>query len=122
MSTLTITRIAHSSVLIAIDGHTILTDPWFSEKPGYYHGEPYGIALAALPKLSGVVVSHDHYDHYDMPAFAAYPDKDVPFAVIAGIGTVARAVGFSSVAELQPWQTVQLGDVRVTATPGAHSV
>jgi L-ascorbate metabolism protein UlaG (beta-lactamase superfamily) len=69
MSTLTITRIAHSSVLIDFDGHRVLTDPWFSERFGYYHGEPYGITLEALPRLSGVVVSHDHYDHYDMNAF-----------------------------------------------------
>src|SRR5215813_8740756 len=57
MSTLTITRIAHSSVLIAIDGHAILTDPWYSERPGYYHGEPYGITLDDLPRLDGVAVT-----------------------------------------------------------------
>ena len=34
MATLTITRIAHSSVLIDFDGHRVLTDPWFSEKFG----------------------------------------------------------------------------------------
>jgi len=60
---LTLTRIAHSSTLLDFDGQPILTDPWYSEKPGYYHGEPYGIALADLPRLTGVVVSHDHYDH-----------------------------------------------------------
>ena len=77
MSTLTITRIARSSVLIDFDGHRVLTDPWFSEKFGYYHGEPYSITLEALPRLSGVVVSHDHYDHYDMNAFQAYPDRRI---------------------------------------------
>ena len=41
MTTLTITRIAHASVLIDFDEHRVLTDPWFSEKPGYYHGEPH---------------------------------------------------------------------------------
>ena len=66
MSTLTITRIAHSSVLIDFDGHRVLTDPWFSERDGYYHGEPYGIPLEALPRLDGVAVRQHHYDHYDM--------------------------------------------------------
>ncbi len=95
MTTLTITRIAHSSVLIDFAGHQVLTDPWFSEKFGYYHGEPYGIHLSALPRLDGVVVSHGHYDHYDMEAFQAYPDKQVPIAVKRGIEKTARRVGFT---------------------------
>src|SRR6266536_2383082 len=86
MSTLTITRIAYSSVLIDFDGHRVLTDPWLSERDGYYHGEPYGITLETLPRLDGVAVSHDHYDHYDMEAFQAYPDKQVPITVTAAPG------------------------------------
>lgn len=75
---LTLTRIAHSTTLINIGGRIILTDPWFSEKWGYYHGEPYGLTLDQLPRLAAVIVSHGHYDHYDMQAFQAYPDKSVP--------------------------------------------
>src|SRR5258708_5662296 len=115
---LTLTRIAHSSALLEFDGQSVLTDPWYSEKPGYYHGEPYGIALADLPHLTGVVVSHDHYDHYDTQSFAAYPDQDVPFAVKTGMAPAARQVGFRNVIELEPWQTVQFGAVTVTAAPG----
>jgi L-ascorbate metabolism protein UlaG (beta-lactamase superfamily) len=122
MSTLTITRIAHSSVLIAIDGHTILTDPWYSERPGYYHGEPYGIALGDLPQLDGVAVSHDHYDHYDMESFAAYPHKEAPFIVKRGTARKARRAGFSQVAELDWWESTHLGSFLVTATPARHSV
>jgi L-ascorbate metabolism protein UlaG (beta-lactamase superfamily) len=77
MATVTLTRIAHSSVLIDFDGSKILTDPWFSERYGYYHGEPYGVTLENLPRLTGVVVSHGHYDHYDMEASKSYRDKQV---------------------------------------------
>src|SRR5215469_16380824 len=122
MSTLTITRIAHSSVLLAIEGHTILTDPWYSERPGYYHGEPYGIALGDLPQLDGVVVSHDHYDHYDMESFVAYPHKEAPFAVKRGTARKALRAGFSQVAELDWWESTHLGPFLVTATPARHSV
>ncbi|HEY4385021.1 MAG TPA: MBL fold metallo-hydrolase [Ktedonobacteraceae bacterium] len=122
MSQLTITRIAHSSVLIDFDGHSILTDPWFSERFGYYHGEPYGITLQDLPHLDGVVVSHSHYDHYDMQAFQAYPDKQVPMAVKRGIAQTARKVGFTNVIEMDAWETTTLGPVTVTATPGKHGV
>src|SRR5437667_11699688 len=89
MATLTITRIAYSSVLIDFDGHRVLTDPWLSERDGYYHGEPYGITLETLPRLDGVAVSHDHYDHYDMEAVQAYPGKPVPIADMTGAETTS---------------------------------
>ena len=119
---LALTRIAHSTVLLDFAGQAILTDPWYSEKPGYYHGEPYGIALQALPHLSGVVVSHNHYDHFDMGSFGAYPDKRVPFVVKTGMRSAVQSAGFGEVSELEPWQSATLGGVRVTAAPGAHSV
>jgi L-ascorbate metabolism protein UlaG (beta-lactamase superfamily) len=122
MATVTLTRIAHSSVLIDFDGHMVLTDPWFSERFGYYRGEPYGIALKNLPRLAGVVVSHEHYDHYDMEAFKAYPDKQVPMAVKRGIANAAREVGFSNVVEMDAWETTRLRPINVTAAPGKHGV
>lgn len=122
MSTLTITRIAHATVLIDFDGYRVLTDPWFSERFGYYHGEPYGITLEALPRLDGVVVSHGHYDHYDMKAFQAYPDRQVPVAVKRGIAQTARKFGFSNVIEMDAWETTSFGPISVTAVPGKHGV
>lgn len=122
MNGLSITRVAHSCVLIDFDGDMILTDPWFSEKPGFYRGEPLGVALEDLPRLTGVVASHKHYDHYDVQAFSAYEDKEVPFAVKRGIAETARGAGFENVTELDPWETISLGPVSITAAPGKHGV
>ena len=123
MALTTLTRVAHASVLLDFDGHTILTDPWLSEKTGYYQGEKRAFDTAAdLPRLAGVVVSHGHYDHFDMKAFAAYPDKSVPMAVKRGLGVEARSYGFTDVTELDAWETAALGPVRVTATPAKHKV
>jgi glyoxylase-like metal-dependent hydrolase (beta-lactamase superfamily II) len=122
MSELTITRVTHAAVLLGFNGHSILTDPWFSQKPGYSPGEPLGISLDELPHLDGVVVSHGHYDHFDMEAFAAYPDKQLPIAVKRGIAATARNVGFTNVIELDAWETTTLGAVKVTAAPAKHKV
>jgi L-ascorbate metabolism protein UlaG (beta-lactamase superfamily) len=122
MATVTLIRIAHSSVLIDFDGCKILTDPWFSERFGYYHGEPYGVTLENLPHLTGVIVSHGHYDHYDMEAFKSYPDKQVPIAVKRGIAKKARKASFSNVFEMDAWETTNFGPVTVTAAPGKHGV
>jgi L-ascorbate metabolism protein UlaG (beta-lactamase superfamily) len=118
---LTLTRIAHSTVLLDFDGERVLTDPWFSERWGYYHGEPYGIEMAKLPRLSAVIVSHGHYDHYDMKSFAAYPDKSVPMLVKRGIGEKARKAGFTDVREMDAWDSVTIGGVKITAAPAKHA-
>jgi L-ascorbate metabolism protein UlaG (beta-lactamase superfamily) len=108
--------------MIVLVEYTLLTDPWFSEKLLYYRGEPLGIELASLPHLTGVTVSHDHYDHYDMEAFRAHPDKVVPFAVKRGIAEKARKVGFKNISELDAWESTMLGPIKVTAAPGEHGV
>lgn len=119
----TVRRVVHSSVLLDFDGARILTDPWFSERRGYYQGEKRAYATAAdLPELAGVVISHGHYDHCDLDAFASYPDKAVPFAVAPGVASRVRAAGFGNVVELHPWQSTSLGPVDVTATPAQHGV
>ncbi|MGI0092424.1 MAG: MBL fold metallo-hydrolase [Nitrososphaerales archaeon] len=120
---LTATRIVHSSLLLDFGGgDRILTDPWFSEKPGYYHGEPLGMTVGDLPDLSGVVVSHAHYDHYDMNAFSSYRNKKVPFVVKKGTAQPAVNVGFKNVTELEPWESTMVGNVKVTASPAKHGV
>ncbi|HEU5377633.1 MAG TPA: MBL fold metallo-hydrolase [Ktedonobacteraceae bacterium] len=122
MATLTITRVTHSCVLLDIAGTKILTDPWFSEKTGYLRGEPLAYTPQELPHLDGVLVSHGHYDHYDMQAFQAYPDKSVPIVVKRGIAAEARDVGFRSVVELDPWETARVGELTITAAPAKHGV
>jgi L-ascorbate metabolism protein UlaG (beta-lactamase superfamily) len=121
-TSLTLTRISHSTTLIDIGGQIILTDPWFSERWGYYHGEPYGVTLAELPRLAAVIVSHGHYDHYDMQTFQAYSDKAVPMFVKRGIAKAARNVGFTNVTEMDAWESAAIGPLTLTATPGKHAV
>jgi L-ascorbate metabolism protein UlaG (beta-lactamase superfamily) len=118
----TLTRVVHAAVLLDFDGHQVLTDPWFSEKPGYYHGEPLAFTPTSLPRLAAVVASHRHYDHYDLAAFAAYPDKTVPMVVKRGMGSRARDAGFTNVREVEPWEQVEVGPLQVTAAPAKHGV
>ena len=121
-SQLVVTRIGHATVLLDFDGCRILTDPWFSERWGYYHGEPYGLTLDQLPHLDGVLVSHDHYDHFDLQSFRQYPDKGVPMLLKRGLAAKARAAGFHNVRELDAWETTTLGPLTITAAPGKHKV
>jgi L-ascorbate metabolism protein UlaG (beta-lactamase superfamily) len=121
--TTTMTRVAHACVLLDFDGVRVLTDPWLSDKPGYHQGEQRAYATAAdLPRLDGIIVSHGHYDHFDLAAMARYPDKTIPMIVKRGLGAKARAAGWQNVTELDPWQAAAIGPVTVTATPALHKV
>ena len=121
-SAFSVTRIAHASVLLDFGNATVLTDPWFSEKTHYHHGEPLGIPLERLPRLTAVVASHEHYDHFDIETFASYPDMAVPFFVGPNMAKAARAAGFTNVRELRVWESATVGPLTITAAPAAHKV
>jgi len=120
--TTTLTRVTHACALLDFDGQRVLTDPWFSEKPGYHPGEPVAFTPTTLPPLAAVAASHDHYDHYDLAAFAAYPDKAVPLVVKRGMGPKAHQAGFATVTEVEPWEQVSVGSLQITAAPARHGV
>ena len=66
-----VTFVNHSSFLIQVDGLNILTDPVWSKRtsPFQWAGptrfrEP-GIKFNDLPKIDVVLLTHNHYDHFD---------------------------------------------------------
>ena len=119
---LAVTRITHSCHLIEIAGLTVLTDPWFSEKASYHPGEPIALQVDELPRLDAIVISHHHYDHCDLDALAAYPNRAVPLFVCGPVAKHAKAHGFTNVTVLKPWQEAAVGPVTITAAPAKHQV
>jgi L-ascorbate metabolism protein UlaG (beta-lactamase superfamily) len=117
-----VTRIAHASVLLDFGSAVVLTDPWFSEKMHFHHGEPLAMSIEQLPKLTAIVASHAHYDHFDIETLKRYPDKSVPFFVGPDMVDAARAAGFTNVRELRAWEAVSVGPLTITAAPAAHKV
>jgi hypothetical protein len=81
------TWIGHASVLIELDGRRVLVDPIFSQRcsPFDFVGPvrfmPPPIALDALPAIDAVVISHDHYDHLDMPTIVQLARRGTRFVV-----------------------------------------
>ncbi|KQS05254.1 hypothetical protein ASG11_08150 [Sphingomonas sp. Leaf357] len=98
------TWIGHSSVLVQVPGLNILTDPVWSTKTGPFGigvkrvTEP-GIRMADLPKIDVVVLSHNHYDHFDLPTLKALWTRDRPLIVTSlGNDALLRAEGIEAVA------------------------
>jgi L-ascorbate metabolism protein UlaG (beta-lactamase superfamily) len=123
-----VTFIGHSTFLIRVAGLTILTDPVFSNRAspvswaGPKRARPPGRAFADLPKVDLLLISHNHYDHMDLPSLRKIRRRDNP-QVVTPLGNAVHLAkaGFRRVQELDWWRsTVVAGDVRVTATPARH--
>jgi L-ascorbate metabolism protein UlaG (beta-lactamase superfamily) len=122
------TWIGWSSVLVEIDGMRILTDPIWSERcspstlvgPKRFHAPP--IAIEDLPPIDAVVISHDHYDHLDMPAIRALAAKGTRFIVPLGIGAHLQrwGVGALQILELDWNESMDHNGLEFTATPSRH--
>ncbi len=128
-SELRITWLGHSTTLIEIDGARILTDPIWSERaspsslvgPRRFHPPP--LALADLPRLDAVVISHEHYDHLDMETVRALRESGVTFFVPLGMSAhLARwGVPPSQIAEHDWWDRSSLrSGIDLVSTPARH--
>jgi L-ascorbate metabolism protein UlaG (beta-lactamase superfamily) len=122
-----VTFIGHSTFLIQTAAANIITDPMYSERAG-----PFGmfgprrvrrpaVAFDRLPPISLVLLSHNHYDHCDLPTLSALARRFDP-AVVTPLGNapLVRSGGIRHVQELDWWQTVEVGGVSITATPAHH--
>ncbi|WP_405727606.1 MBL fold metallo-hydrolase [Streptomyces sp. NBC_00028] len=125
---LRLTWMGHSSVLAEIDGHRVLFDPVWGERcsPVPFAGpkrlHPVPLPLAALGPVDVVVISHDHYDHLDMPTIKALADTDTLFAVPLGVGAHLEHWGVSAdrLLELDWHEATKVGGLTLTATPARH--
>ncbi|MBU8898938.1 hypothetical protein DRW03_25525 [Corallococcus sp. H22C18031201] len=125
---LRVTFINHATVLLQADGLNVLTDPIYSERPspvswlGPKRRRPPGIRFEDLPPIDVVVVSHNHYDHLDLPTLRRLEAAHHP-RFIVGLGNKAllEAEGFAHVEELDWWQTSAVGSgFTVTCVPARH--
>ena len=119
--------IGHASVYVEIDGLRLLLDPVFAERvspipigPKRFHPPP--IALADLPKIDAVLVSHDHYDHLDMATVQHLAARGTRFFVPLGIGAHLERWGVppAQIEEMEWWQRKALGGVEFVCTPTRH--
>ncbi|MFD5428805.1 MBL fold metallo-hydrolase [Streptomyces sp. NPDC127084] len=125
---LRLTWMGHSSVLAEIDGRRVLFDPvWGSRcSPFAFAGpkrlHPVPVPLTALGPVDVVVISHDHYDHLDLPTIRALASTDSVFVAPLGVGAHLERWGVSEtrLRELDWNESTEVAGLRLTATPARH--
>ncbi len=125
---LRITLVNHATVLIQADGLNLLTDPIWSARAspvgwaGPQRFRPPAIRFEELPQIDVVLLSHNHYDHFDLPTLRRLAAQHQPlFLVPPGDGARLRDAGFGRVVELDWWQSQRLPNgCAITAAPTRH--
>lgn len=118
---LDVMSLGHATFLIEVAGHLILTDPWFYEGPlTGRHPQGAGLAPDRVPAPDAILVTHAHRDHFDTRFLRAHVDKQVRIVVPRGMGEDLGRLGFRRVVELEPWKSLTLDGVVITAAPAAH--
>lgn len=123
-----VVRLGHSSHLLKLQGKFWLIDPVFGERvspvgfagPKRFHAPP--LTLQQLPPIEGLVISHDHYDHLDLPTIEYLAQRVQRYFVPLGVKArlVDMGVPAERVQEFDWWQGATHAGVQLTATPAQH--
>jgi L-ascorbate metabolism protein UlaG (beta-lactamase superfamily) len=122
-----LTFVNHSTFLLQTARLNIVTDPVWSDRaspvpfagPRRVHAP--GVAFDRLPRLDIVLVSHNHYDHCDLPTLRRLAAPFDPVVVTPlGNGSLVHSTGIRRVLELDWWQHTTADTFDITLTPAQH--
>jgi L-ascorbate metabolism protein UlaG (beta-lactamase superfamily) len=121
--------IGHSTVLINVDGFTILTDPVFSARIGVRIG-PLTVGLKRLvypavaplelPVPDLILLSHAHMDHLDRPSLRKLENLRTSVITAAGTSDLLRVKRYKEVRELRWGGSRQVGPANIRALQVKH--
>jgi N-acyl-phosphatidylethanolamine-hydrolysing phospholipase D len=116
--------VGHATFLMRLNGEYWLTDPIFSDRALLPKRlTPPALSLEEMRELPGklnVVISHNHYDHFDKPSVQALPDSARFFVPLGLKHSVAR-LNKENVLEMDWWQTIECGNgIKLVCLPAQH--
>jgi len=126
---LRITFINHSTFLIQVDGLNFLTDPIWDERAspfgwvGPKRMRPPGIRFDDLPQIDIVLLSHNHYDHLNLPTLKKIHQKFHPRIFTSlGVGAFLEKKKIKDeTIEMDWWNKQTLSDrLKLTCVPAQH--
>jgi len=124
---LRVTLVNHSTVLLQQRGSNILTDPIWSERSSPFswigprrRREP-GVSWENLPRIDAVLISHNHYDHLDLPTLRQLATcGNSTFIVPAGVERLFHSEKLGPVHELDWGESLSLPEITVHCVPALH--
>lgn len=116
-----LTWVGHASYLIRTGGRAILVDPLWSESiPGRVRRRtPPGLPWEQLPPIDAVAISHNHFDHLDLPTMRRLPRR-TPILAPAALARWLHRRGFTEVTELDWWERHTVAGIDFEFVPAHH--
>jgi L-ascorbate metabolism protein UlaG (beta-lactamase superfamily) len=114
-----ITWVGHATVALEIGGARLLTDPVLRSRVAHLRRHAPPPDPAVLAGLDGVLVSHLHLDHLDVPSLRML-GRGVRLVVPRGAAALMRRAGFHRVTELAVGEETNVGGAIVSALPAEH--
>ena len=121
--------LGHSTVLLKIDGTTILTDPVLHSRVGVHLGlitvglkrvVAPALTVADLPKIDLILLSHAHFDHFDTATLRRLESRGTSVITATHTSDLLRAKRYARVQELGWGQHASAGPVSVRAFQVRH--
>lgn len=124
-----VTWFGHSTILVKVEGKTLLFDPVFSPRtsmvsfmgPKNFNLDHY-MHVDELPEVDAVVISHDHYDHLDYETILALKGKVKKFFMPLGIGAHFERweIPAEDIVEMDWWEEAEFEGLKLALTPARH--
>ena len=121
--------LGHATVLLKMDGVTVITDPVFSDRVGISLG-PVTLGLKRLvapaarlgqmPEPDVVLISHAHMDHLDLPSVRALESRRAAVVMASKTSDLIRVNRFGRVEELSWGHAARVGPLTVRAFEVNH--
>lgn len=118
--------IGHATLMIRIAGVTVLTDPVYAESMtplppfGPLRVVAPGLPLDMLPRIDAIVISHNHYDHFEPATIRHIAARDRPLCLAPLRVRPERDLGCERYAELDWGDTATRGAVTLRFLPAQH--
>ncbi len=121
--------LGHSTVLLKVDGTTILTDPVFSDRAGLSLGPVTvglkrlvapALALSRLPQLDLIVLSHAHMDHFDIPTLRLLEGRRTSVVTAYRTSDLLRPRRYREVREMRWGDRTRVGAAELRALEVNH--
>ena len=122
-----VTLVNHSTVLLQQRGINILTDPIWSERAsplswiGPRRRRKTGVLIEDVPHIHAVLLSHNHYDHLDLPTLCSFAAReDSTFVVPTGCARLLRTERIEPAFELDWGESLSLPGFTIHCVPALH--
>lgn len=116
-----VTYVGHATVMVTTPRARVLTDPMLEDSYfGLRRATAAGLHDADRDAVDLILISHAHRDHLNDKSLRRLP-RAARVVVPPRCAELVTRLGFDTVVELGPGETVTHQDVEITAVPARHS-